>query len=77
MEDYGGEVIAFDLAPEVIEGRLDPDRVVVMRFSSRERFRAFFDSPEYQAALAIAADGGSRSKSIVVDELWSLAPRHL
>jgi uncharacterized protein (DUF1330 family) len=48
---HGGRIVAFDETPEVIEGAVDLPRTVIVEFQTREAFRAWYDSPEYQAIL--------------------------
>ena len=56
IQSHGGRVVAFDEAPEVVEGEVQHPRTVIVEFSSREAFRAWYDSPEYQAALPLRLD---------------------
>ncbi len=51
IEPHGGRIVAFDETPEVVEGTIDLPRTVILEFPSREAFRAWYDSPEYQAIL--------------------------
>ena len=51
IASHGGRIVAFDETPDVIEGTVDFPRTVVLEFPSREAFRAWYDSPEYQAVL--------------------------
>ncbi len=44
---YGGRYLARGGAVEVIEGEWDPQRLVLLEFESMERFREWYDSPEY------------------------------
>ena len=44
---YGGRYLARGGAVEVIEGEWDPQRLVLLEFGSMERFREWYDSPEY------------------------------
>ncbi|MEE9608143.1 MAG: DUF1330 domain-containing protein [Myxococcota bacterium] len=53
---HGGRVVAFDETPEVVEGTIDLARTVILEFPSREAFRAWYDSPEYQAILQLRLD---------------------
>lgn len=46
---YGGEVLAVDDEPEVLEGAWPAGRVVVIRFPDREALRSWYESPEYSA----------------------------
>ena len=48
---HGGRVVAFDETPEVVEGTVEYPRTVIVEFQTREAFRAWYDSPEYQAIL--------------------------
>lgn len=53
IESYGARVIAYDESPEIVEGPIDHPRTVILEFPSREAFRAWYDSPAYQAALPL------------------------
>jgi len=53
VESHGGRVLAYDEAPEIVEGTIDLPRTVILEFSSREAFRRWYDSPEYQGALPL------------------------
>lgn len=46
---YGGRLLAADEQPQVIEGRWDQDKIVLLSFPDEATFRRFLDSPEYQA----------------------------
>ena len=60
IAEHGGQVLAADDAPEVLEGTWDADRVVLLRFSDRATFEGWAQSPEYKeiAADRIAATDG-------------------
>jgi uncharacterized protein (DUF1330 family) len=47
----GGEVVAFDVAAETIEGTPPGSTTVIVKFESSEAAKAWYESPEYQAAL--------------------------
>ena len=47
------KILAFDLEPEIVEGPVTHPRTVLLEFPSREAFRAWYDSPEYQAVLPL------------------------
>jgi len=47
---YGAKILARGGRAEAIEGEAPPNRVVVIEFESYEKAKAFYDSPEYQAA---------------------------
>ena len=46
-------IVSFDLASEVVEGEPADERTVIIEFSSREAFRAWYDSPAYQEVLPL------------------------
>ena len=50
---HPGKVVAVDDAQTVIEGDWHGDRTVIIEFEDEAAFRAWYDSPEYQAALPI------------------------
>lgn len=47
----GGEVVCFDLAAEIVEGTPPGPTTVIVKFESTEAAKAWYESPEYQAAL--------------------------
>jgi uncharacterized protein (DUF1330 family) len=51
LEAHGAKILAFSEDPDVVEGTLANKRFVLLEFASREAFRAWYDSPEYQAIL--------------------------
>jgi uncharacterized protein (DUF1330 family) len=53
IQASGGRVVAFDESPEVVEGQIDHPRTVIIEFPSHGAFRAWYGSPEYQAALPL------------------------
>jgi uncharacterized protein (DUF1330 family) len=55
----GGEVA-------VLEGDWSPARVVVVEFENLEAAKAFYESPEYQAAIKLR-EGAARFNMIAVD----------
>ena len=44
---YGGRYLARGGAVEALEGDWQPERLVVLEFESMERFREWYDSPDY------------------------------
>jgi uncharacterized protein (DUF1330 family) len=51
MEVFGrhrGTVLAADESPQVIEGRSDVEKVVLLSFPDEASFRRWAESPEYQ-----------------------------
>jgi len=47
----GGEVVAFDVAAESIEGTPPGPQTVIVKFESAEAAKAWYRSPEYQAVV--------------------------
>ena len=45
---HRGTLLVADESPEVIEGRWDRDKVVLMSFPDEAAFRSWSESPEYQ-----------------------------
>ena len=45
---HSGTLLAADESPEVVEGRWDREKVVLMSFPDEAAFRGFVQSPEYQ-----------------------------
>ncbi len=48
---YGGELVAFDVAAETIEGEPPGPQTVVLKFESVEKAREWYDSADYQAIV--------------------------
>ena len=48
---YGGEMVAFDVAAETIEGEPPGPQTVVLKFESVEKAREWYDSADYQAIV--------------------------
>ena len=53
LEKHKGKILAASEDPEVVEGTLVHKRYVLLEFASREAFRRWYDSPEYQATLRL------------------------
>jgi uncharacterized protein (DUF1330 family) len=51
IQASGGEVVAFDVAAETIEGTPPGPQTVIVKFESSEAAKAWYHSPDYQAAL--------------------------
>ena len=66
LKQYGGEYVVRGGAPERVDGPAPPDRLVVLRFPSREAARAWRGSPEYLAILPIR-EATSTSRVYIVD----------
>jgi uncharacterized protein (DUF1330 family) len=62
---YGGRYIIRGGAYETLEGDWKPQRVTVVEFESMEKGKAFYNSPEYQAAIKARA-GAANMKMLLV-----------
>jgi uncharacterized protein (DUF1330 family) len=47
----GGRVLGYDESPDVVEGEIHHPRTVLLEFESKEQFRRWYDSAEYQEIL--------------------------
>ncbi len=66
----GGRILGFDESPEIVEGEVEHPRTVILEFPSRDAFRAWYDSAEYQAILPLRLES-TPGTLIVVDGLQS------
>ena len=51
IQAAGGEVVAFDVAAQTIEGEPPGPCTVIVKFASTEAAKAWYESPGYQAAV--------------------------
>jgi uncharacterized protein (DUF1330 family) len=60
IQASGGEVVAFDVAAETVEGTPPGPHTVIVKFESTEAAKAWYESPGYQAAVGkrLAATDG-------------------
>jgi uncharacterized protein (DUF1330 family) len=63
LRRYGGQLVAADEAPEVMEGRWRGDKVVVVAFPDREALLRWARSPEYEE---IAVDRRAATDGVVL-----------
>ena len=68
IASHGARVVAFAESPEVVEGPVEHPRTVILEFASREAFRSWYDSDEYQAVLPLRLESAPGTL-IVVDGL--------
>jgi uncharacterized protein (DUF1330 family) len=66
LAQYGGEYVVRGGAPSRVDGPEPPERLVVLRFESREAALAWRNSPEYRAILPIR-EATSISRVYIVD----------
>jgi len=62
---YGGRYLIRGGAYEAIEGDWKPQRLTVVEFDSMETAKAFYNSPEYQAAIKMRL-GAANMKMLLV-----------
>ena len=65
---YGGKYLARGGKVEILEGKWEPDRVVILEFESIEKAEEWIDSQEYREARALRHKTAS-SNMIVVEAL--------
>jgi uncharacterized protein (DUF1330 family) len=60
VQAAGGELVAFDVAAETIEGTPPGPQTVILKFESTEAAKAWYGSPAYQAVVGkrLAATNG-------------------
>ena len=68
VEAFGGRYLVRGGPYETLEGRWQPQRLVVLEFPDRNAARTFYDSPEYLAARAVR-EGVSDFDMLLVEGL--------
>jgi uncharacterized protein (DUF1330 family) len=68
ISHYGGKYLARGGAVKVLEGNWHPRRLVILEFESMERFREWYDSPEY-APLKQQRGEAAATEFVVVEGL--------
>jgi uncharacterized protein (DUF1330 family) len=66
MQAHGAELCVRGGAVQVLEGDWTPKRVVLLKFPSVEKARAFYDSPEYAAARQ-AREGAAVMRMVLIE----------
>ena len=66
MQAHGAEVCIRGGNVQVLEGDWSPGRIVLLKFPSMEKARAFYDSPEYQAAKN-AREGAAVMRMLAIE----------
>jgi uncharacterized protein (DUF1330 family) len=66
MQAHGAEVCVRGGAAELLEGQGAPERVVVLKFASTARARAFYESAEYSLARQ-AREGAAVMHMVLVE----------
>ncbi len=62
---FGGRYLIRGGAYEVLEGNWKPQRVTVVEFDSMEIAKAFYASPEYQAAIKVRTGAANMNALLV------------
>ena len=65
-EKYGATYLARGGKTEVLEGDLNPERVVIIEFADMDAAHAWYESPEYTKARE-ARKGASKGNFILVE----------
>lgn len=77
IAQYGGRMLVRGGEPELTEGALSGQRVVVLEFGDRAAAKRFMVSPEYQAIVGIRKEASTTSMGVIVDgfapEAWAAA----
>jgi len=60
------KVVAFDTATTALEGTACAHQTVILGFESEEAFHAWYDSPEYRAAIPVRQGATRPTLSILV-----------
>ncbi|MDX1522851.1 MAG: DUF1330 domain-containing protein [Anaerolineae bacterium] len=68
IEKFGGKFIARGGEVVTLEGPEMTDRIVLVEFPSLEKAVAFYNSPDYQAAIK-AREGAATASFVVIDGL--------
>ena len=63
FRQYRGTLLAADERPQVVEGRWDREKVVLMSFPDEAEFRSWSESPQYQS---ISKDRAAGADSVVL-----------
>ena len=51
LAKYGGELVAFDVAAETVEGQPPGPQTVIIKFESTEQAKTWYNSEDYQAVV--------------------------
>ena len=71
---YGGKALVVDGRFEVLEGTLQPKQLVVLEFESMEQAKRWYESEEYQRALALRLRS-AKTNFLLVEGLPVPAPQ--
>jgi uncharacterized protein (DUF1330 family) len=68
VERFGGRYLARDMCPHCVAGDWSPSKVVIIEFPSRERFEAWWSSPEYRT-VAPLRERSAKVNAVLVNGL--------
>ena len=68
VEKFGGQFILRGADKHILEGPDVPERVVIVKYPDVESAIAFYNSPEYQAAIKVR-EGAAEASFIVMEGL--------
>jgi len=66
IEKFGGRYLARGGQVNVVSGEWNPERVIIVEFESRDKFNAWWNSPEYRA-VAPLRELSTKTNAIVVE----------
>ena len=67
LQAYDPEILVVDQDIEVVEGDTEDNRVVVLKFKSREEAKSWYNSPEYQDIINLRLDSVD-GRAVICDE---------
>jgi uncharacterized protein (DUF1330 family) len=70
LKPYDVKIVARTGNIDIREGNWQPNRILILEFSSMEEARAWYDSPEYQKILPIRL-GASEDNMVIVEGVSS------
>ena len=69
LEPYDIEILAVDQDYELVEGNTSDDRMVILKFASKEEALKWYNSPEYQAIVHLRLES-VEGRAVLCDE-WT------
>ncbi|MBV8118852.1 MAG: DUF1330 domain-containing protein [Alphaproteobacteria bacterium] len=66
LEQYGGRYLTRGGPAELIEGRPEPKRVVILEFADKAAVKRWYESPEYQKILPLRLNN-STGRALIVE----------
>lgn len=53
LAEFGAEIVAMSDTPEILEGKWERGRTIILKFPSAEKAKAFWTSPDYAPLKAM------------------------